>query len=207
MPGLRPPRRAGGHRIREFPVTRVLLLAAVAVLIALAVLLTGPGDRTEMVAAVPVPLVAPKPPPNVERQWTPAAAQQQAVGDVTLHGVLLAGPGGAASQVLLKVDGWPEQLYRVGDQVIRGWSVDEIRQHEAVLRQGASRARLTMATAQADTGQSVLAGPSARAPSLSPPSAPAPGFIAGPPPQLTDEGASQRNRRFLEARQGRVQAR
>lgn len=186
--------------------TRLLLLAAVAVLIALAVLLAGHGDRKEVVAAAPAPLVAPKPPPNVERQGTSAAAQQQPVGDVTLHGVLLAGAGGAASQVLLKVDGLPEQLYRVGDQVIRGWSVHEIGQHEAVLRQGGNRARLAMATAQAATGESAFAGP-AHPPSVAKPSAPAPGFMAGPPPHLTDEGASERNRRFLEARQGRAQAR
>lgn len=129
----------------------------------------------------------------------------QPVGDVTLHGVLLAGAGGAASQVLLKVDGWPEQLYRVGDQVIRGWSVHEIGTHEAVLRQGAHGARLAMATAQAATGESVFAGP-AHPPSVKP-SAPAPGFMAGPPPHLTDEGASERNRHFLEARQSRAQAR
>lgn len=186
--------------------TRVLLLAAVSVLIAVAVLLAGHGDPKEVVAAAPVPPVAPKPPAKVGRQGASAAAQQQPVGDVTLHGVLLAGAGGAASQVLLKVDGWPEQLYRVGDHVIRGWSVHEIGQHGAVLRQGASRARLAMATAQAAVGESASAGP-AHPPSASKPSAPAPGFMAGPPPRLTDEGASERNRRFLEARQARAQAR
>ncbi len=186
---------------------RVVRLVAATVLLAVSALLLGCGNPDEpVVASASVPPVAGMPAPAIERQQPPAAVPQQGLGAVTLHGILLRGIGGVDSQVLLKVDGHAEQLYRVGDEVIRGWSVQEIREHDTVLAHGAARTRVAIANPQPASGQSAAAALGDPA-AVSRASAPMAGFTAGPPPNLAEAGASERNRRFLEARQGRALAR
>jgi hypothetical protein len=113
---------------------------------------------------------------------------------VTLHGVLLRG---AQSQAILSVDGQPQQAYGIGDLVKPGWSVQAIREQQVALGNGTASTTLGVDTARP---MPVAAqGPAAPMVAATTASARAPGFVAGAPAPFDMAGASERNKRFLDA--------
>ncbi len=164
------------------------LAAAAGVVVAGAVSLLFVGGRDEPVArrasqpqAVPAIASAPRPAP---------APRVEPVTGVSLHGVLLRG---AQSQALLTVDG-QQQSYGVGDAVKGGWTVQTIREQQVVLTNGSASTAIGVAAPAPATGQ-----PGANTAAAASASAHLPGFVAGAAAPLSDAGASERNRRFLDA--------
>jgi hypothetical protein len=125
-----------------------------------------------------------------------AAAPQvaQPITGVTLHGVLLRG---AQSQAILSVDGQPQQAYGIGDLVKPGWSVQAIREQQVALGNG--RASTTLGVDTARPMPVAAQGPAAPMVAATTASARAPGFVAGAPAPFDMAGASERNKRFLDA--------
>jgi hypothetical protein len=121
---------------------------------------------------------------------------------LALHGVIYRGKDGARSRVLLSVEGQPEQAYGIGDLVARGWSVHAIEAQRVILSKGAELASIDIV---APVSSTAAAAPAAKrsAPAAS---RPLPGFVAGPRPAMSHAAAQERNRRFLNAVQGRVEA-
>jgi hypothetical protein len=112
---------------------------------------------------------------------------------VTLHGVLLRG---AQSQAILSVDGQPQQAYGIGDLVKPGWSVQAIREQQVALANGTASTTLSVDTARPVPVADQRSGTPAAAANAS---ARAPGFVAGAPAPFDMAGASERNKRFLDA--------
>jgi hypothetical protein len=77
----------------------------------------------------------------------PAAARAPDMGPpaprgIRVHGVLYRGERDAASQALLSIEGRPTHVFKVGEPVAQGWSVDAIASDHVVLAHGGARARL-----------------------------------------------------------------
>ncbi len=176
-----------------------MLLAGVAIL---ATMLAIPALR---LAGQPQPGAARA--PAQQLQSPPAtiaparATQSQAPGAtrprIALHGVLYR--AGGRSQVLLSVDGQPGQPFALGDAVGGGWSVRAIRPEAVVLANGTEQATFGLAAPPASTVAAATSAPAA--------ARRLPGFVAGPAPATDDAQAHERNRRFLDAVQGRLATR
>jgi hypothetical protein len=143
----------------------------------------------------PAPLATPhaaRQPAAIAARAVPApAAQPERPRDLVLHGVLMRG---AQSRALFSVGGRAQEPYAIGDPVEGGWTVQAIREQEVVLANGSAQAVVNLA-AGAPAAPAIAAIPvrtTASVPRL-------PGFVAGAPAPFTDAGASERNRRFLDA--------
>jgi hypothetical protein len=95
---------------------------------------------------------------------------------------------------VLSVGGQPQAPYAIGDRVEGGWSVQSIGEQQVVLAKGGAQAVVPVAT-----GTTAAATPALRAGSGANAAPRLPGFVAGAPAPFTDAGASERNRRFLDA--------
>ena len=163
-----------------------------------AALNAGPAHATPPPAALisPGPAAVSEPPPRI-----------------TVHGVLSQGRD-SFSQALLDVDGGPQQLYRIGEQVAQGWSLQAIQSDHVILAKGAAHATFAMAAAASSSlaggGQGQSSDESAPAPAAAQSQPHLPGFVPGPPPRIANgdaAAASERNRSFLQAVQGGMRAR
>ena len=167
-----------------------VLLGAVVVLI-----LPDEQPPAAVQPAIPAPEIAAAPERPTE------AADTQGPGAIALYGVIYRGQDGAQSQALLSVDGMEEQVYRRGDQVTGQWSVQAIHPQEVVLSDGAKLVTIGVAAPAAATHGA--AGAAAAMPTSAASAQPVPGFVSGPAPAAIDASAPERNRRFLQAVQGR----
>jgi hypothetical protein len=186
-----------------------LTLAGIIVVVLVAVIRPDnePGVTTARVSALPTQAT----PQPVRTSQGPDAAPELPPR-ITVHGVLSQG-GDSFSQALLDVDGGPQQLYRIGEQVAQGWSLQAIQSDRIILAKGPARATFALVA----TGpSSVAAAGQGRSPNESASrlaSAQAqgalPGFVPGPPPRVAsdDAAASERNRSFLQAVQSGMRAR
>ncbi len=187
-----------------------LTLAGILVVVLVAVIRPDhePVADTARVSAVPAQAT---PPPPVRTSQGPAAAPELPP-HITVHGVLSQG-GDSFSQALLDVDGGTQQLYRIGEQVAQGWSLQAIQSDRVILAKGPARATFSLVA----TGPSSIAaagqGRSPSEPAAGSVSAQAqtalPGFVPGPPPRVASDNAaaSERNRSFLQAVQSGMRAR
>lgn len=188
-------------------------LLATAVILGLGLLLVavirpdvGPAPAKVVVNRMPARAT----PPPVPSSQGPAIAELPP--RITVHGVLSQGRD-SFSQALLDVDDGPQQLYRIGEPVAQGWSLQAIQSDHVILAKGAARATITMAgasssgVASAGQGQSPSESASAAAAQAQ---TPLPGFVPGPPPRVATgdaAAASARNRSFLQAVQSGMKAR
>jgi type II secretion system (T2SS) protein C len=185
---------------------RSALLAAAVGVGAVMAMFVKPGDQPAPSSGTAAP-----PPAHVSAAaQAPAATPARDVQTprespprVALHGVVYRGKDGASSQALLSVEGQPEQVYGIGDSVAAGWSVHAIQAQRVILSKGTELASIdVVAPAASETAATPAIQPSAP---IAP--RPLPGFVAGPrPATITDAPAQERNRRFLNAVQGRVGA-
>jgi type II secretory pathway component PulC len=182
------------------------LAAAAGVLAAggISLLLFGARDEPATPAArQPAPAIASAAPaPRVA--VPPPASRIEPPPGVTLQGVLLRGAQGAQSQALLTVDG-RQQSYAIGDSVKAGWTVQAIREQQVVLANGSASTAIGVAAPTPDAAAPEQRGATtpvaaAAAPRL-------PGFVPSAAAPLSDAGASERNRRFLDAVQAKERTR
>jgi hypothetical protein len=172
------------------------LAAAAGVVVAggASLLLLAPGASRRPPPAPSAPAVQAAPPARPAPRVAAASPAQAPLTGVTLHGVLLRG---AQSQAILSVDGQPQQAYGIGDLVKPGWSVQAIREQQVALGNGTASTTLGVDTARP---MPVAAqGPAAPMVAATTASARAPGFVAGAPAPFDMAGASERNKRFLDA--------
>lgn len=174
------------------------LAAAAGVMVAggLVLLFVGGRDEAAPSGARPAAPTVAAAAPAARVTAPPPAKRIEPPAGVTLQGVLLRGAQGAQSQALLTVDG-QQQPYAIGDRVKDGWTVQAIREQQVVLANGGASTALGVAA----PAPPAAAGTERGAPTPVAATAPArlPGFVAGAAAPLSDAGASERNRRFLEA--------
>ena len=178
-------------------------LLAGAVLVAIVLALPGPGPAPALDASKAVPVAAPVPAtvPVAVSQPPPDSAVASAKPPMVLRGLIYRGKGSNESQALLGVDGKPQQLFRQGDAVANGWSVQAIATDHVVVANGAATAKLTVMPASA-TPITTVAAPGDKSAAAN--EAPLAGFSQGGPPRAAANGtATERNRRFLQAVQNR----
>jgi hypothetical protein len=152
-------------------------------------------------ASAPAQPVSPAPAPPVAMAYARPArlpvaatpAPPEVPHDVVLHGVLLRG---ARSQAVLSVGGAAQQPYALGDAVERGWTLHEVGAAQVVLANG--RAQAVVPVAAMTSAASHDAAPAAVAAIEAGTGARRPALLAGQAMPFT-AGASERNRRFLEA--------
>jgi general secretion pathway protein C len=177
------------------------LLLAGAVLVAIVLALPGPAPTldaspkapaADVPAATPVAAVQPRP------DSVPVAAAQPAI---VLRGLIYRGKGSAESQALLGVDGKQQQLFRAGDPISNGWSLQTIAADHVVVANGAASTKLAVMHAPAAPVATAAPEKTAQAHE-----APLAGFSQGGPPRASANAngtATERNRRFLQAVQNR----
>ena len=178
------------------------LLLAGAVLVAIVLALPGPAPTidaspkappADLPAAAPVAAVQPRP------DSVPVAAQPA----IVLRGLIYRGKGSTESQALLSVDGRQQQLFRAGDAISAGWSLQAIAPDHVVVANGSASNKLAVTHAPAPA---VAATPPEKTVAAN--DAPLAGFSQGGPPRASANGtATERNRRFLQAVQERRAAR
>jgi hypothetical protein len=170
-------------------VNRLAAAAGVIAAGAVSLLLLAPREPAPATAVAPQPArqpvaVAPRPAITAATPATPEPPR-----DVVLHGVVMRG---AQSQALLSVGGRSQEPYAIGDAVEGGWTVHAIREQQVVLANAGAQSVVNVASAAAAPATADAVAPASSAPRL-------PGFVAGAPAPFTDAGASERNRRFLDA--------
>jgi hypothetical protein len=182
------------------------LAAAAGVLVAGGISLLFIGTRDDPAtpgARQPTPAIA-SAAPTPRAAVPPPASRIEPPAGVTLQGVLLRGAQGAQSQALLTVDG-QQQSYAIGDSVKAGWTVQAIREQQVVLANGSASTAIGVATATRDAAAPEQRG--VTMPATATAAARLPGFVPSAAAPLSDAGASERNRRFLDAVQAKAKAR
>ena len=172
------------------------LLLAGAVLVAIVLALPGPAPTLDASPKAPAADV-PAPAPVAAAQ--PPQASVAAPPAFVLRGLIYRGKGSAESQALLGVDGRPQQLFRAGDAISNGWSLQAIAPDHVVVANGTASTKL--AVMHAPAAPVATAAPEKAVPANE---APLAGFTQGGPPRASaNSTATERNRRFLQAVQSR----
>lgn len=177
------------------------LLLAGAVLVAIVLALPGPAPVLDASPKAPLPAAAPAAAPVADSQPRADSAAASAQPPIVLRGLIYRGKGSSESQALLGVEGKPQQLFRAGEPVSGGWSLQEIAPDHVIVANGAATTRLAVVHPPAApvTTQAPAAGKTAAAKD-----APLAGFTPGGPPRARSDGtATERNRRFMQAMQNR----
>ncbi|MDB5871980.1 MAG: hypothetical protein JWQ07_1422 [Ramlibacter sp.] len=152
--------------------------------------------------------LATAPPPISAAPAAPAPRAPVPAADprppIVLGGLVYQGKDNPQSQALLSVEGNPLQVFRAGDRVVAGWSLQSIAADHAIVSDGVSTARLDVVRTA-----SARSAASADKPAALAKDEPLPGFTAGPPPRMavSDAAASERNRRLLQSMQEKRTAR
>jgi hypothetical protein len=155
-------------------------------------------------AAAPVPAPVPAPTPAPAATATAAAPWQR----IELRGVLFQQNNPAASQALLSQDGQRAQVFRSGEEVLPGWTLQSIAQDHVIVAKGSEQHRLDVmqtasASASAPAPAPRLPAPAAAVASTTKPVT-LPGFIPAPSGRpLAAPPSLETNRRFLQDRRNR----
>ncbi len=168
------------------------LLGGVFLLVVWLVLREAPQAPAPAVRNVLPPPAAPaSPPPAVAVVGAPA---------VVLRGVVYRGPGSDQSQALLSVSGRPAQMFRAGEAVDQGWTLETIAQDHAIISKEGNKTRLAIVSEPGAAGLSVAGGASAAK------DTPLPGFSRASAPLVmpSTEKSHEENQRFLKNRANRM---
>jgi hypothetical protein len=179
-----------------------LFVLAGAVLVAIVLALPSPGPSPSIEAAkAPAPVAAPLSVPVAVPQLPANSAPPSTQPPMVLRGLIYRGKGSSESQALLAVDGKPQQLFRAGDAIAQGWSLQAIAPDHVIVAKDAATSKLAVVHSPAPSITTV-SGPAGNKAAANEP--PLPGFSQGGPPRASANGtATERNRRFLQAVQSR----
>jgi len=177
------------------------LLLAGAVLVAIVLALPGPAPVLDASPKAPLPAPVPAVAPVTVSQPRADSAPASGQPPIVLRGLIYRGKGSSESQALLGVEGKPQQLFRAGEPVAGGWSLQAIGPDHVIVTNSAATSRLAVVHAPAApiSAQAPAAGKGVDAKD-----APLAGFTPGGPPSARSDGtATERNRRFMQAVQNR----
>lgn len=154
----------------------------------------------------PAPVIATVPPPQEQPAARPpalAVAPAASAPALQLRGVLYQANAVAQSQALLSVQGQPAQVFRSGEPVAQGWSLQSIHPDHVVIASQGAKLRLDVVQGTR-TSQDVATAASAAAKPIK--EEPLPGFVRGPQgsPSRPESTSVEGNRRFMQDRQNKA---